>query len=217
MKRIGVLLSGCGVMDGSEINEAVLTLLAIDLAGAEAVCLAPDIPQHHIINHITGREMEEKRNVLVESARIARGEIHDLATIDTLDLDALILPGGYGAAKNLSDYAYKGSEMEVLPAVADAIRNFYTAGKPLGFICISPVIAARVLGSEQVEVTIGNDTTNAEAIEKFGATHVNCKVSNIHTSKEGKVLSTPAYMLGPTIGEVAKGIEKLVNAVVALA
>lgn len=109
--------------------------------------------------------MEEKRNVLVESARIARGEIHDLATIDTLDLDALILPGGYGAAKNLSDYAYKGSEMEVLPAVADAIRNFYTAGKPLGFICISPVIAARVLGSEQVEVTIGNDTTNAEAIE----------------------------------------------------
>lgn len=217
MKRIGVLLSGCGVMDGSEINEAVLTLLAIDLAGAEAVCLAPDMEQHHVINHITGKEMQETRNVLVESARIARGEIHDLATIDSLDLDALILPGGYGAAKNLSDYAFKGREMEVLPAVAEAIRGYYSAGKPLGFICIAPVIAARVLGKEQVEVTIGNDAANAEAIESFGAKHVNCKVYNIHTSKEGKVLSTPAYMLGPTIGNVAKGIEKLVNAVVALA
>ncbi|MBF0586531.1 isoprenoid biosynthesis glyoxalase ElbB [Prosthecochloris sp. N3] len=218
MKKIGVLLSGCGVMDGSEIHEAVLTLLAIDVAGAQAVCLAPDIDQRHVINHVTGKEMEgETRNVLVESARICRGEIHDLAEIGTLDLDALVLPGGYGAAKNLSDYAFRGAEFEVLPAVAEAVRSFYDAGKPLGFICISPVIAARVLGREDVELTIGNDKATAGVIESTGAAHANCKVANICASKEGKVISTPAYMLGPSIRHVAQGIEKLVNAVIARA
>ena len=218
MKKIGVLLSGCGVMDGSEIHEAVLTLLAIDVAGAQAVCIAPDINQHHVINHASGEEMKgETRNVLVESARIARGDIKNLKDIDSLDLDALILPGGFGAAKNLSDYAFKGAEFTVLPEVADAVRSFYEAKKPLGFICISPVIAAKVLGKENVEVTIGTDAGSAANIEAVGATHVNCQVYNIHASNDGKVISTPAYMLGPTIKDVAKGIEKLVNAVIALA
>lgn len=218
MKKIGVLLSGCGVMDGSEIHEAVLTLLAIDVAGAQAICIAPDIDQHHVINHASGEETAgETRNVLVESARIARGDIKNLKDIDSLGLDALILPGGFGAAKNLSDYAFKGAEFTVLPEVADAVRSFYDAGKPLGFICISPVIAARVLGKENVEVTIGTDRETAANVDLTGATHVNCQVYNVHASNDGKVISTPAYMLGPTIKDVAKGIEKLVNAVVALA
>ncbi len=218
MKQIGVILSGCGVMDGSEIHEAVLTLLAIDVAGAHAVCIAPDINQHHVINHATGEEMKgETRNVLVESARIARGDIKNLKEIGSLELDALILPGGFGAAKNLSDYAFKGAELTVLPEVAEAVRSFYKAGKPLGFICIAPVIAARVLGQEQVEVTIGNDSDAAANIELTGAAHVKCPVYNIHASNGGKVVSTPAYMLGPTIKDVAQGIEKLVNAVIALA
>ncbi len=205
-------------MDGTEIHEAVLTLLAIDIAGAEAVCIAPDIDQHHVINHANGDEMKgETRNVLVESARIARGNIKNLKDIDSLNLDALILPGGFGAAKNLSDYALKGAEFTVLPEVEQAVRTFYEAKKPLGFICISPVIAAKVLGKDHVEVTIGRDKKSAENIEAVGATHVNCKVYNIHASNEGKIISTPAYMLGPTIKDVAKGIEKLVNAVVALA
>ncbi len=217
MKKIGILLSGCGVMDGSEIHEAVLTLLAIDVAGAQAVCIAPDISQHHVINHVTGEEMkDETRNVLVESARIARGDVKNLKDINSLGLDALILPGGFGAAKNLSDYAFKGAEFTVLPEVADAVRSFYDAKKPLGFICISPVIAAKVLG-KNVEVTIGTDSQSATNIEAVGAKHVNCQVYNIHASNDGKVVSTPAYMLGPTIKDVAKGIEKLVNAVIALA
>ena len=218
MKKIGVLLSGCGVMDGSEIHEAVLTLLAIDVAGAQAVCIAPDIDQRHVINHLTGEEMAgETRNVLVESARIARGDIEPLREIDSLGLDALVLPGGFGAAKNLSDYAFRGENFEVLPEVADTVRSFYREGKPLGFICISPVIAAKVLASEGVEVTIGTDKQTAAHVEAVGAKHVNCRVYNIHASLDGKVISTPAYMLGPTIKEVAKGIEKLVNAVVELA
>ncbi|NTV92417.1 MAG: isoprenoid biosynthesis glyoxalase ElbB [Chlorobiaceae bacterium] len=217
MKKTGVLLSGCGFLDGSEIQEAVLTLLALDKAGVEAVCLAPDIPQHHVINHCNGQVMPgENRNVLVESARIARGSIINLDCIESLDLDALILPGGYGVAKNLSDYAFKGTSCEVHGGVRAAVQSFYHAGKPLGFICIAPVIAARVLGHESIELTIGSDAESAEHIECMGAKHVECPVYNIHISKQGKVVSTPAYMLGPTIGEVAEGIEKLVNAVAAL-
>ncbi len=215
MKKIGVLLSGCGVMDGSEIHEAVLTLLAIDRAGAQAVCIAPDVNQYHVVNHATGEEMpQETRNVLVESARIARGDIKSLADIDGLGLDALVFPGGFGAAKNLSDYALKGSEYNVLPEVADAVRSLYESGRPLGFICIAPVIAAKVLGGEDIEVTIGTDKANAANIEAAGARHVDCQVGDICVSGNGKVISTPAYMLGPSIKHVFTGIEKLVQAVV---
>ncbi|KAA6233069.1 isoprenoid biosynthesis glyoxalase ElbB [Chlorobium phaeovibrioides] len=212
MKKTGVILSGCGFLDGSEIHEAVLTLLALDRAGIEAVMLAPDIPQTHTVNHRTG-EVEEgqMRNVLDESARIARGAVTDLALIDTLELDALILPGGYGAAKNLSDYAFKGAECSLNPDVAHAIRSFHTAGKPIGFICIAPALAAQVLGAEHPPLTIGNDPSTAEDLEKMGARHVDCPVWNAIVWNEGKVVSTPAYMLGPSIAEVAKGIDRLVE------
>lgn len=217
MKKIGVILSGCGYLDGTEIQEAVLTLLAIDRAGAEAVCLAPDIPQHHVVNHLTGEIMaDETRNVLVEAARIARGAITGLGNTDISGLDALVLPGGYGAAKNLSDFAFKGAACEVNADVAAAIRACHDAGKPLGFICIAPAIAAKVLGGESIELTIGNDRETAIAIEALGAKHRDCPVWNTVISSRGAVISTPAYMLGPTIGEVAKGIEKLIGEIIAL-
>ncbi|MDE1172058.1 MAG: isoprenoid biosynthesis glyoxalase ElbB [Verrucomicrobium sp.] len=216
MKRIGVLLSGCGVYDGSEIHEAVLTLLAIDRAGAQAVCLAPNIEQTEVVNHLAGKPRKgESRNVLVESARIARGQIKDAALAAPDDFDALVLPGGFGAAKNLCDFAYAAeSPLEVEPAVLKLIDESFTAKKPLGFICISPVIAAAVLGKHGVEVTIGTDEGTAAAIHKMGASHVKKTVAEIHKDPTYPVFSTPAYMLGERISEVAAGIEKLVAAVI---
>jgi len=217
MKKIGVILSGCGVYDGSEIHEAVLTLLYLELAGAQAVCFAPDIDQHHVINHLTGNVMDdETRNVLVESARIARGQITDLTEIDSVDLDGLIFPGGFGAAKNLCDYAFKGVECEVIPEVAHVINSFHLEGKPIGFMCITPVIAARLFDDENIELTIGNDTQTAADIVAMGAVHVDTPVDSIVVSSRGKIVSTPAYMLGPSISDVAKGIEALVNKVLEL-
>ncbi len=217
IKKVGILLSGCGFLDGTEIQEAVLTLLALDRAGAEALCFAPDMMQHHVVNHLTGKVAPgESRNVLVESARIARSAIADLRTLDVEALDALILPGGYGVAKNLSTYAFRGAFCDINADVAAAIHAFYKAGKPLGFICIAPVIAASLLGSEQIELTIGNDPGSAADINAMGARHVECPVWNTVVSKQGKIVSTPAYMLGPTIGEVAKGIEKLVSEVMGM-
>jgi enhancing lycopene biosynthesis protein 2 len=217
MKKIGVILSGCGFLDGSEIHESVLTLLAIDKAGAQACCLAPNIRQHHVINHLTGKEeASESRNVLVESARICRGAITDLSKFDTLELDALILPGGYGAAKNLCNYAFNTASYEVVPEVAAAVQSIYNAGKPLGFICIAPVIAAKVLGEKHIELTIGNDKECAGHLETRGATHLNCPAWDAIVSKRGKIVSTPSYMLDTSIAEVARGIEKLVEEIIAM-
>ena len=217
MKKIGVILAGCGVYDGSEIHEAVLTLLALDRAGADAICFAPDTEQLHVINHLKGEVADgEKRNVLVESARIARGNISDLKKMDPSSLDALIIPGGFGAAKNLCDYAVKGASFDVDPNVTRAVQSIHRAGKPLGFMCISPVIAARLLGSEQVELTIGNDSATATDIESLGARHLDRRVDEIVVDMKHKVVSTPAYMLGPTISEVAKGIDALVSKVLEL-
>ncbi|AAM72905.1 MAG TPA: isoprenoid biosynthesis protein ElbB [Chlorobaculum sp.] len=218
MKKIGVILSGCGVYDGTEIHEAVLTLLALDKAQAKAVCFAPDIAQRHVVNHLTGEISEnETRNVLVESARIARGSIRNLRDIDTMILDGLIIPGGYGAAKNLSDYAVTGANCEVLPEVADAVMRFRKRGKPLGFLCIAPVIAAKLFGSEGVEVTIGSDEQTAADIAAMGAKHVPAAVEEIIVSPDAKIVTTPAYMLGPGISDIAKGIDKLVAKVLELA
>lgn len=217
-KKIGVVLSGCGVMDGSEIHEAVLTLVAIDRAGAEAVCMAPNIPQHHVVNHLSGEEARgEVRNVLVESARIARGKIRDIASVTAADIDALIFPGGFGAAKNLSDYAFRGPECSVNPEVARLATEVHAAQKPIGVICIAPVLAAKLLGKEQPQLTIGTDKNTAKDIEKMGAKHVPCAVQDFVVDLERKVVSTPAYMLARSIKEAAVGIEKLVLAVINLA
>jgi len=218
--RIGVLLSGCGVYDGSEIHEATLTLLAISNAGAEAVCMAPNIDQLHVVNHLTGQPAEgERRNVLVESARIARGDIKDLADATAADVDALILPGGFGAAKNLCDYATAGPAMKVLPDVARLIKEVHAAGKPVAAICIAPVVLAAIAGRDlgvKASVTIGSDATTAGHIVSFGAEHVNCPVKEFVVDKANKFVTTPAYMLARNIGEAAVGIEKLVKAVIDL-
>ncbi len=217
MPKIGVLLSGCGVFDGAEIHEAVLTMLALDRAGAEIVCMAPNVEQHHVINHLTQEETDERRNVLVESARIARGEIKDLKDVQAAHLDGLIMPGGFGAAKNLSDFAFKGADSTVHPEVGRILEEMSAASKPIGAICISPAPLAKALSDKNPEVTIGNDQPTAEAIETMGGQHRTCTVDMIHVDGANKVVSTPAYMLGPGIKDVAVGIEKLVDKVVELA
>lgn len=216
-KRIGVVLSGCGVLDGTEIHEAVLTLLALDRAGAEAVCLAPNTRQLHVVNHLTGAEDPgEVRNILTESARIARGKVHDIGSVKTGELDAVIVPGGFGVAKNLCDYAIKGPDCTVQPDVARLIQTVHAAGKPVGFICIAPVLAAKILGTERPELTIGTDEKTARDLEQMGARHVACSVTECRVDLDRKVVSTPAYMLGKRISDVAAGIDQLVRAVLAL-
>lgn len=215
MTKIAVILSGCGVFDGSEIYESTLTLLALDQAGAEYQCMAPDIDQMHVINHLTGQEMDEKRNVLIEAARIARGDIINLADADSSDYDALIVPGGFGAAKNLSDFAVKGADMSVNKGVKSLIQAMHKAGKPVGLICIAPAMTPRLFGEGAI-CTIGDDPDTASAIEAMGGVHQKCPVEKIIIDRERKIVTTPAYMLAERISEAASGINKLVSEVLAL-
>jgi len=211
-KKIGVVLAGCGVYDGSEIHEAVITLLAIDRAGAEAVCMAPNVNQMHVINHISGEPMAgDSRNVLIESARIARGNIKDIEQVKATDIDALILPGGFGAAKNLCDFAIKGADCTVNPEVARLVKEIVAAKKPLAAVCIAPALIAKVLGDLAPKLTIGTDADTANALESMGAEHVNCPVREFIVDREHRLVSTPAYMLAGRISEAAEGIEKTVK------
>jgi len=214
-KKIGVLLSGCGVFDGAEIHESVLTLLALDRAGAEIICMAPDA-EFQVVNHLTQQATEEKRNVLTESARIARGEIQNLKDVKASDMDALIIPGGFGAAKNLSDFAVRGPDATVHPEVERILREMTDAGKAVGAICIAPATLAKALSDKNPQVTIGNDAGTASAIEKMGAQHKSCTVDMIHVDEKNRIVTTPAYMLGPGIKDVAVGIEKLVNQIMSM-
>ena len=214
-KKVAVILSGCGVYDGAEIHESVITLLRLDQRGAKVQCFAPNIAQHHVINHLTGEEMPELRNVLVESARIARGEIKDISEANVEDFDALIVPGGFGAAKNLSDFAFKGTECTVQPDVLALAEAFAEAGKPIGLMCISPAIAAKIYGPGVV-CTIGKDADTAAAVSKMGGEHHECDVSEIVEDKARKLVSTPAYMLANSISEAASGINKMVDRVLEL-
>lgn len=215
-KKIGVVLSGCGVRDGSEIHEAVLALLAIDRNGAEAVCMAPDIEAPEV-NHLTMKETAARRNVLVESARIARGNIRNIRDVSATDLDAVIFPGGFGAAKNLCDFAAKGAEASIQPEVARLVREMAKAKKPIGAICIAPALIAAALGKEYApEVTIGNDAETAAAISRTGSIHVECPAREFVVDKKNRIVSTPAYMLAQSISETADGIEKTVKALLDL-
>ncbi|MEE4464679.1 isoprenoid biosynthesis glyoxalase ElbB [Azotobacter chroococcum] len=215
-KKVAVILSGCGVYDGSEIYESVLTLLRLDQRGAKVQCFAPDIPQLHVIDHYRGEEMQESRNVLVEAARLARGNIKDVREGRVEDFDALILPGGFGAAKNLSDFAVSGANCTVQPDVLAFAQAFARAGKPVGLICIAPALAARIYGPGVV-CTIGSDPDTAATLTKMGARHEICAVDEIVVDTERKLVTTPAYMLAKSIGETAGGINKLVDRVLELA
>lgn len=217
-KKIGVILSGCGVYDGSEIHEAVITLLALDKRGAEAVCCAPNVPQMHVVDHLTGQPVAgQSRNVLTESARIARGKVRDVAQVKASELDGLILPGGFGAAKNLCDFATAGPDCQVDADVARLVREVHAQGKPVGAVCIAPALLARVLGQEAPQLTIGQDAGTAAALEKMGARHVECPVTEMVVDRQLKLVTSPAYMLAHRISEAAEGIDKAVGALLEMA
>ncbi len=218
-KRIGVVLSGCGVMDGAEVQESVLTLLAIDREGAQAECMAPNMQQMHVIDHLTNKEVQgEKRNVLVEAARIVRGNIRDIRDIKADTIDALVFPGGYGAAKNLCDFAVKGENCHVQPDVVRLAKEMVRAKKPIGVVCIAPAVMAKVAQELGIiiKLTIGNDADTAATLRKMGIQHVDTPATEIMVDEEHKIVSTPAYMLAQRISEAATGIEKLVKTVISM-
>ncbi|SKA49469.1 Enhancing lycopene biosynthesis protein 2 [Enterovibrio nigricans DSM 22720] len=216
MKKVAVILSGCGVYDGAEIHESVLSLLAIEQSGATWHCFAPDVAQHHVINHRAGEESTETRNVLDEAARIARGNIQPLANLNPADFDALLLPGGFGVAKNLSDFAVSGPKMAVEEQVLSACKAFAKADKPAGYVCISPILIPAVYGPG-AKGTIGSDPETAAAFNAMGGEHIDCPVDDFVFDQSRRVLSTPAYMLASTVSEAASGINKLVKKLVELA
>jgi len=214
-KSFAVVLSGCGVFDGAEIHEATLTLLAIMKNGGTYQCFAPDIYQHHVINHLTGKEINERRNVLVESARIARGNIKPLNEFNANEFDAIIFPGGFGAAKNLSSIAFDGAAAKVNPDVEKAILAMHKMKKPIGALCISPTIIASVIGNN-VELTIGTDDDPAvEAIKGMGGKHVVSTHGEVVIDKKNNVFTTPCYMLDATILDIEKGAMNVVKEMMA--
>ncbi len=218
MKKVGVVLSGCGFMDGAEIREAVLTLLAIDRVGAQAKCFAPDVEQMHVVDHLKGEPVEgQVRNVLIESARIARGDIQGLDQIDLVELDALIFPGGFGVAKNLCDFAINGPECSVVPQVETLVKTARESNMPMGFLCIAPALAAAIFrGQPKAELTIGSDAGTADALESMGAIHVVTTAEQAHVDPVNKVVSTAAYMCDASLADIADGIQTLVEETLAL-
>lgn len=216
-KRVAVVLAGCGVYDGSEVYEAVITLLNLDQQFAQVQCFAPDIEQLHVVNHLTGEVSDgESRNVLVEAARIVRGEVKDLALANAADFDALIIPGGFGAAKNLSDFAVQGAELTVNAQLLTFAQAMREANKPVGLVCIAPVMSAAIFGAG-VECSIGKDVDTAAAIVATGATHVETPVDGVHIDSANKLVTTSAYMQAERIRDAAAGIGKLVTEVMKLA
>lgn len=218
--KTGVALSGCGVKDGSEIHEAVLALLFLDQAGAEVLCMAPDSDQMHVMNHLTDEPVQgESRNVLLESARIARGNIRSMNSVNAGDIDSLVFPGGFGAAKNLCTFATDSTDCRVHPQVERLINEMVDAKKPVGALCIAPVLIARVLGKRglKVKVTVGNDPGVAKAINAMGAVHVNCPVNEAVVDETYRVVTSPAYMLANNIKEVADSADALVKGLMKLA
>ena len=220
-KNIGVLLSGCGVYDGSEIHESVFTLLAIAENGGTSVCMAPSKDQHHVLDHTTGNEMNESRNVMVEAARIARGDIRDLVEINTAELDALIIPGGFGAAKNLTKWAFSGPEGEIDPDVQKIIRDMIVAGKPVVGLCMGPTVIAKALEGTDVhaKLTVGTDSESSpyeiaaisEGMEAVGATSVMKSKSEISVDEDNLIITAPCYMMEANIVEVRSNIKQAID------
>jgi enhancing lycopene biosynthesis protein 2 len=208
MKTFAVVLAGCGVYDGAEIHEATLTLYAIAKQGCSYKIFAPDIDQYHVINHVTGEDMNERRNVLVEAARIARGQISPLEEFNAAHFDALVFPGGFGAAKNLSTWAFEGPDSSIIPDVEKAIRDMVALHKPIGALCISPVLLAKVLGD--VKLTIGQDVATITALESVGASHVNTTHGEVVIDEKHKLVTTPCYMLDANIVQIGDGADKVI-------
>jgi enhancing lycopene biosynthesis protein 2 len=205
-------------MDGSEIHEATLTLYFLDKFGAEAVCMAPDKNQTDVVDHVSGKATGEKRNVMIEAARIARGKIVDLKSVAADDLDAVILPGGFGAAKNLCTFAVEGVQCQVDADVARLLKEMNSRNKPIGALCIAPALIARLFGGElSPELTIGRDAGTADALTKMGARHVEANTDEIVVDARNKIVTTPCYMTAQSIKDVGAGAEKLVAKILDLA
>ena len=209
ISKVAVILSGCGVFDGAEIQESVFALLALEQRGIAWQCYAPDILQHHVINHMTGEEMPEKRNVMIEASRIVRGDVKALDTLDVQQYDALLIPGGFGVAKNLSDFAFQGQTMKVDDTVLQVCKGFKDAGKPAAYACIAPALLTEVYG-KGINLTIGDDPETARTLEAMGARHQNCEVNNTVVDEQHKVVTTPAYMLAKNINEAWLSLDSLV-------
>lgn len=212
--KFAVVLSGCGVYDGAEIHEAMMTLLAIKRHGAACQMFAPDVMQHHVVNHLTGEIMNESRNVLTESARIARGKIKPLKEYRAENFDGIIFPGGFGVAKNLCSYAFDGPEMKIDKVVEKAIRETHEADKPIGALCIAPVLVTRILGS--VEVTVGSEGDTAADIRTMGGTHKKTGNGEIVIDRKNKIVTTPCYMLDAEITDIEEGVSEAVKAIISL-
>lgn len=209
--KFAIILSGCGVFDGAEIHEATMAMLAIVRNGGSYDIFAPDVDQHHVINHLTGEEMDEKRNVLIESARIARGDIKALKEYSARDYDALILPGGFGVAKNLCSYAFEGTDYSIDRYVEEALRSTHSAGKPIGALCIAPVMLAGIF--DDARLTIGSDKDTAADIEKLGAVHEVAGPGEVVTDEKNKIVTNPCYMIDADIADIAEGAENVVKAI----
>uniref|UniRef100_A0A3Q2XS25 Zgc:162944 n=2 Tax=Hippocampus comes TaxID=109280 RepID=A0A3Q2XS25_HIPCM len=222
-KRVAVVLAGCGVYDGSEIHEASSILVHLSRGGASVNMFAPNVEQMHVVDHAKGEPTQEKRNVLVESARLARGNIQDLSKLSVKDHDAIIFPGGFGAAKNLCTWAVKGKDCSVNSEVKAVLEAFHSEGKPIGLCCISPVLAAKVFPGCEVTVGLENDdkypntTDTAAAINQLGCKHMSTAVSQSHVDHKNKLVTTCAFMCDAPIHEVFDGIGSMVQGVLKLA
>lgn len=210
-KKVAVILSGCGVYDGAEVHESTLSLLALDQAGYAVQCYAPDIAQMHVLNHITGEEMQESRNVLVEASRIARGDIKPLSDLNVADYDALYLPGGFGAAKNLSDFAVKGADCIVNADLEKSLTAAQSAGKPIVALCIAPAILAKLFKGAKVTVGAKSDAADTMS-EGLGAEHVVTTHGEIVIDEERNLITSPCYMLEATISQIYDGAKNAVDA-----
>lgn len=213
MARVGFILSGCGYLDGSEIHEAVVSLLALEESGAKVRALAPRKSQRKVVDHFRGDDVVDTRNVFTESARLVRGEIEHVGDVAASDFDALVLPGGFGAALNLSDFAEKGADMTVDPDVEQLLRAVHGEGKPIGALCIAPVLLAKLFGHRKARITIGNDKEIAATLESFGAQHVDCGTDECVVDEPNRFVTTPAYMLAGRVAEIHPGVRKTVEKV----
>lgn len=224
--KIGVLLSGCGVYDGAEIQEAVFTLLAIEEVGAEAVCISVNKDQHHVVNHLTGEEMNESRNMLVESARIARGNVVDISTITPADIDALVIPGGFGSAKNFTKWAFAGPEGEILPEVKLLLVNLVNVGRPIAALCVSPVVVAKSFEGSTVKpfMTIGSNASPSpydidgfsSGLAAAGSSTIMKTKSEINVDRENKIVTAPCYMMETDLVTLRNNIKDALEALAEL-
>ncbi len=225
--KIGILLSGCGVNDGTEIQEAILSMLAIEELGAEYICIGINANQHHVINHISGEEMPEERNMLIEAARISRGNIVDIKTIQPVDIDALVIPGGFGSAKNLTTWAFNGAECTILPEVKLLLVNLVNVGKPIAALCVSPVVLAKAFEGSKIKTTMTLGTTTEDSpydiqsfedeISKTGVKHSMKTIREIEIDTENKIISAPCYMMNASILDIKKNITTAIEALMNLA